>query len=1498
MSSSWKAPPKLKEPYSTWKTELEIWENFTEIEKKKQGGALFLSLPNPSSARDAALELGSTVINSDNGVKAIVEKLDSLFLKDDNILTYQAWKAFIHFKRCSSMNMTDYTIEFNRLYIACKAKKLEVPTGVLAIQFLESANLSEGQHRLALATCDKMEYDVMKAQVLKISTDLVVPSTSQILQPNEIKVEKTTLHTEYGDAFADQEAEEYQPPGDDEEEEYSDTLYGYSNWNNHGASQRRPWNRGYSRRPFRPGVAATARKNQETTQGSWRGGYSRPPQQNRYQDLNQKPAAKNKQPNPADRYGRPQQCRECLSIYHFEDSCPELAGNIVLLTDEVMTTSTLLEETIGCMVVDSGCIHTVCGKVWLESYIDSLSCKDRKSILVKESTSRFRFGNGASFSSMKKVTIPVYLGTLRARIETDVVQCEIPLLFSKNSLKKGHGSINFTKDTIQILDQNLKLGNTSTGHYVLRLSRNPESSVAEVSDVLFNVNLEDMDSSRLRATAKKWHKQFTHPPAAKLIDLLSRANIKHPDIAKIITEVSETCDICLRYRKPPNKPVVAFPLANRFNETVAMDLKDIRPGLKIIHLIDHATRYSQAAIVNNKSSTEIVRKIFDLWIRVFGCPDQFLTDNGGEFNNHEFLDLCDKCNIKVLTTAAESPWSNGLAEKHNGILGQIVIKMLDDQPMASDIALHWAVAAKNALTTVYGFSPNVLVFGRDPTLPNVMENSIPANDPQYYSNVVRENLEALHRARESFIHQESSEKLARALNKQTRTYSDRVFMNNDNVFYKRDHSAKWQGPAKVLGRDHNQILIKHGGSYLRVHPCRLLPSEPSDEDSGEERNFESSDKVKDMNITHDSSDDEALIPKTAEHNSEAHPGVLEHPIQENRVRKNQDNSTDEPCHEEEPRQQDDGHNEKNEKTVPKKSDMRTLSHVVPKKNQVFNYRFVGTDETRKATCLGRGGKAKTPTWHYINIKDHASGSQHCVSVRDDIESWEVCSDPSETLLSIEADIFAGSKQAEMDKWKKMKVYTEVEDLGQKRIGTRWVCTERLKGGNIETKARLCARGCEDPEDVVTDSPTCEKDNVRVLLSIAASHSWEIHSIDFKSAYLQGEDLDRDIFLTPPAEANTNKLWKLKKCVYGINDAGRKWYNQLRHDLTSLGAEVSSLDQAVFFKREQGKLAGIIVLHVDDTLWAGNQNFSEQFISKLTTNLLISTEEHRNMRYLGLSLSSEEGALTINLNHYAEKMEEIPINPERSDEDVLTPAELKNLRTLSGQINWLATQCRPDLSFNSCHVACSIKEGKIKDARAANKVLRRAKGMHYSIHYSDMGDPSSWKILGFSDASWGNISDGGSQGGFLVFVTGETGVANLISWQSRRLRRVARSTIAAETLAASDACETCILLSSQIAEIMGMEKLPIVLVTDNESLANATRSTTSVEEKRLRIDIAALREMVNSKEIHDIRWVPTEHQLADCLTKQGAKSDKLMAVIQQQMRLNSDHLRFTPPPWSG
>lgn len=56
------------------------------------------------------------------------------------------------------------------------------------------------------------------------------------------------------------------------------------------------------------------------------------------------------------------------------------------------------------------------------------------------------------------------------------------------------------------------------------------------------------------------------------------------------------------------------------------------------------------------------------------------------------------------------------------------------------------------------------------------------------------------------------------------------------------------------------------------------------------------------------------------------------------------------------------------------------------------------------------------------------------------------------------------------------------------------------------------------------------------MAITAQKKWKLNSIDIKTAFLQGEEIDREIYVLPPKEALTNKVWLLKKCIYGLGDA--------------------------------------------------------------------------------------------------------------------------------------------------------------------------------------------------------------------------------------------------------------------------------------------------------------------------------------------------------------------------
>ena len=107
----------------------------------------------------------------------------------------------------------------------------------------------------------------------------------------------------------------------------------------------------------------------------------------------------------------------------------------------------------------------------------------------------------------------------------------------------------------------------------------------------------------------------------------------------------------------------------------------------------------------------------------------------------------------------------------------------------------WAVSAKNSLSGHQGYSPNMLVFGQNPSYPNVLTSKLPALETQVSSAVVENNLKAMNSAREAFIHSECSEKIKHALKHKVRSRNNAVFEIRENIYYKRNNNPKWKGPG-------------------------------------------------------------------------------------------------------------------------------------------------------------------------------------------------------------------------------------------------------------------------------------------------------------------------------------------------------------------------------------------------------------------------------------------------------------------------------------------------------------------------------------------------------------------------------------------------------------------------------------------------------------------------------------------------------------------------------
>ncbi|ESO99635.1 hypothetical protein LOTGIDRAFT_173644 [Lottia gigantea] len=139
-------------------------------------------------------------------------------------------------------------------------------------------------------------------------------------------------------------------------------------------------------------------------------------------------------------------------------------------TGELSKNEVFMTECFGCAVLDTACSKTVCGMKWVDNYIDSLPTKDKGKVKKKNSNKEFNFGDGVSKQSMKYVNIPVKIAGVYCNIDTEVVEADIPLLLSKESLKRANTVLDLAHDKASMFKRPVQLQFTSSVHYCIDLT--------------------------------------------------------------------------------------------------------------------------------------------------------------------------------------------------------------------------------------------------------------------------------------------------------------------------------------------------------------------------------------------------------------------------------------------------------------------------------------------------------------------------------------------------------------------------------------------------------------------------------------------------------------------------------------------------------------------------------------------------------------------------------------------------------------------------------------------------------------------------------------------------------------------------------------------------------------------------------------------------------------------------------------------------------------------
>jgi hypothetical protein len=207
--------------------------------------------------------------------------------------------------------------------------------------------------------------------------------------------------------------------------------------------------------------------------------------------------------------------------------------------------------------------------------------------------------------------------------------------------------------------------------------------------------------------------------------------------------------------------------------------------------------------------------------------------------------------------------------------------------------------------------------------------------------------------------------------------------------------------------------------------------------------------------------------------------------------------------------------------------------------------------------------------------------------------------------------------------------------GQKPIGLKWVykLKKNADGGVVKHKARLVAKGYVQQQGVDFDevfAPVARLDTIRLILALAANRGWQVHHLDVKTAFLNGE-LEEEVYVAQPegyVEKGKEKMvLKLSKALYGLRQAPRAWNIKLDKSLRLLGFSKCASEPAVY-KRGIGKNAVILGVYVDDLIVTGaDVSEIDRFKKQMTSQFEMSDLGLLSF-YLGIEVEQCADYITI------------------------------------------------------------------------------------------------------------------------------------------------------------------------------------------------------------------------------------------------------------------------------
>ena len=1478
-----------KEEFPQYRRRLERWSRTCGTSKKLQGDIVLMYAGKSNIADMLDREIGDQLEDNEEGVKLIIDTLEGWYGKESNVDLYQSFVQWKDLKRLPGQDVVEFITKYEDSYTRLSQYGEKTSDRLKGMHLLQSADLPYLQHNLVLSAVNfadkdaKDHYDKVKESIRKYhASDEINKKTSTVLLASDKDFKTNLENISQEDLEKVLVSKGWKPPPKNQEE-------------------KRWWKCNI--------CLCKCPKFQKCdcpcSHHKW---YNCPDRKKKDKD---------------EKDDKP---KEISTMYcSLLDSTSTKKTFVVNLTKVFHSKQDLTSKykfngkETHFAIKDSACPSTMCGNKWLKTVYESYPSAVAAQFKSEKSDKVFEFGGGERAPSMGTVTFPCYIRDDKDNlhlisIKTEVVEADIVLLFGGNSLIKAEAVMDYKELSLAMptLGEQVKIpmSYSKSGHFTFDLYAVTEAERQDAAQCLLvnkewtqhsankaicyvlktkeaEVRMEpltrdvkvDVKLDKRRLSLKdveKLHHVFGHAGREKLTSLIKRADRWRPEIEDYFDNIK--CEVCALESKLSPRPKIALPRAAQFNHILCIDLKENTkfPNCKpfIFYMVDMFTRFKMACFISNKKASTISEVLFTHWFKLFGPCNYLHSDRGREFINDEVMKLCELHGIRITNTAARTPNANGICEKQHWFVDKMMEKVhLVDPSCSPEILLGWCIHAANTLDNRGGHSPHELVFGKNPVHPSLANPNPTMSNETQFSKQLANNINLMYKAREAFVQCESDHAIREALKQRLYTRIEDIKLQ-DWIYFK--ENKNWFGPVRVVGIEGKRIHAMRAGRMLTINRDNIVISKSKEEleELGEDfvsipLHLRKTDEEE--GIFHESSKEESKEEKIEDIEIiESFEEIPQNDVQEE-VGENDDGRAD----------------EENEDENVMQSECVNCHEVFPT-DQIVDHNRVAHNVSGSVRKLSK--VINTP-----NLKGHPQ--VFFTSVHDhNVEECFVTVLPRKEHNQPHA---TKAKIKELEQFLEFNVYDVVDaPANENIISTQWVIVQKEDDkDNLITKARLCIRGDLETNKhlIPTDSPTINKITLKIILTIAAARGWSFQTSDITRAFLQTEDLVRNVYVRPPPESGVprGKVWKLKKCCYGLIDAGRSFFLKHSGELKKLGMETLKMDPACFLyftdkskpTSESREIKGIIGGHVDDNLEVGEKVLFDKVVNEMKNKFKYGSHNQLPFKFTGLNVTADQEGIRIDQDKYIDNLEipNVKNIAHLTKDSILDPENQTIYRSITSKLNMLSITARPDICFDVKLLTSRYGKATKEDLLNVVKLIRKIKRDTTEIVIPNIGEKEDWILLGISDAATKKVNNLFSVSGQIVMlVNRKTNKASVLFWASKKIERVCSSSLAAETLALQKLFSTMFYIRQVLRQMFGKaaDKIPGLALIDNQDLWSTIHHLKNCEDKRLLADIIQLKQaIIIDHTVQEVRFVKGTEMLSDCLTKPGRSAEALNIVLK-------------------